>query len=239
MPTFGADPDAPDNGWEERTGTKKRASNKVYELVKYFGYHRSMRMSQRFGQEDKAILSSNFSRLLSKGFTTDEIKSLVDRFYSSPYSSSEYPALMFCKKEVQEELSAESSVLLADVVAQWLLDGMPNNGPFMDTREVRRAVLLVCDESVLRYPELVVDIIRIDDPEPYLSERLSALEDLISWNLGDNESGSGQLRDTLSMITLPQELASPVKSPKSMKKKHSTVKQAVLSIKSVTNKERW
>lgn len=240
MPTFGADPDAPDKGWEEGKAPARRASNKVYELVKYFGYHRSMRMSQRFDHEDKAILSRHFSRRLSNGYSTEALKSMVDRFYQSPYASSEYPALMFCKTEVQEDLASESSLSVTDDVMQWLVDGMPNDTDLFDSpSQVRKYILLYCDESVLRYPELVAEIIRNDYEGPTVTAMLSALEDLILWNLEQNDDDAAQLRNELSTIPLPTELASKVRSPKSVRRRCETVREAVTSVPVVGNKEKW
>lgn len=241
MPTFGADPDAPDKGWEERKGpTTKRASNKVFELVKYFGYHRGMRMSQRFCHEDKEILARHFSRRLASGYSPEDLRNMVDKFYSSSYASSEYPALMFCKTDVQEDLSSDSTLLVSDPVIQWLVDGMPSDGPFTDAREVRKAVLLNCDESLLRYPDLVADIIRMDDPEPHLSDRLAALENLLSWNLdGFSVGGAGHLHDSLASIALPKELASKMRSPKMLRRKCDTVREAVASLPVSGSKENW
>lgn len=240
MPTFGADPDAPDKGWEERSPRPKRASNKVYELVKYFGYHRGMRMSQRFDHEDKAILSSHFSRRLSNGYSPDALKSIVDRFYSSPYAASEYPALMFCKTEVQEELASETTIEVVDPVTQWLVDGMPNDTSlFESASSVRKCVLLYCDESVLRYPEIVADIIREDYDTDVVSSMLSALESLIAWNLEQNDEDSGHLRGELSSISLPTELASKVRSPKTLRRRCDTVREAVANVPAVGKKETW
>lgn len=240
MPTFGADPDAPDKGWEEGKAPARRASNKVYELVKYFGYHSSMRMSQRFDHEDKAILSRHFSRRLSNGYSAEALKSMVDKFYQSSYSSSEYPALMFCKTEVQEDLASESSLSVTDDVMQWLVDGMPNDTDLFDSpSQVRKYILLYCDESVLRYPELVSAIIRNDYEGATVTAMLSALEDLILWNLEQNDEDAGQLRHELSTIPLPPELASKVRSPKSVRRRCETVREAVTSVPVVGNKEKW
>ncbi|NDB66116.1 MAG: hypothetical protein EB168_10715 [Euryarchaeota archaeon] len=240
MPTFGADPDAPDKGWEERTPRTKRASNKVYELVKYFGYHRGMRMSQRFDHEDKSILSRHFSRRLSNGYSPEDLRSMVDRFYSSHYAASDYPALMFCKTEVQEELASEATIAVTDPVTQWLADGMPNDDSLFDSvSDVRKCVLLNCDDSVLRYPEVVADILR-EDYEPHVvTSMLTALESLIAWNLEQNDEDSGRLRDELGSISLPKELSSKVRSPKTLRRRCDTVREAVANVPSGKQKETW
>jgi hypothetical protein len=99
--------------------------------------------------------------------------------------------------------------------------------------------VLYCEEALLRYPEVVADILRTDDPEPYTSDRLAALEELIAWNLGTHERDTGQLHEALASITLPKELASSGRSPKSIRKKHETVKQAIIAIPIRRNKENW
>lgn len=239
MPTFGADPEENDMGWTDTAPRNQYVSRPVRDLTNYFAYHRDMRMSQRCTDDDKSMLNIFFSRKLKQGFSADILKGVIDRFYQSSAGQTDVPAPLFCTNDVQNELMFDADVTKDDKVLQWLLDGMPNDGLFTDTREVRRAILLHCEDALLRYPEVVADIIRTDDPEPHLSDRLASLEQLIVWNLGTHEIDTGQLRDTLVSITLPKELASPGRSPKSIRKKHETVKQAIVSIPIRRNKENW
>jgi len=238
MPVFGADPEAEDRGWEDvRTSQGVFVSRPVRELTNYFAYHRNTRMSQRCNEEDKSRLNIFFSRKLKQGFDSASIKEIIDRFYQSPAGQHEFASALFCKDDVQKELMEDIDIGNSDPVLQWLLDGMPNSGPFTDPREVRKAIMQECDESLLRYPEVVADIIRIDDPEPHLSRRLASLESLILWNLADNSEDAGQLQDVLCIITLPKELASRGRSPKSVRAKHGSVKDAVMRIPMRRSKE--
>lgn len=226
-------------GWTDTAPRNRYVSRPVRDLTNYFAYHRHMSMSQRCDEDDKSMLNIFFSRRLKQGFSADILKDVIDRFYQSSAGQTAMPAPLFCTNDVQNELMFDADVTKDDEVLQWLLDGMPSDGPLSDTRETRKAVLLNCDDSLLRYPEVVADILRMDDPEPYLSDRLSALESLIFWNLENGAEGTGHLHDALANINLPKELASSGRSPKSIRKKHETVKQAIIAIPIRRNKENW
>jgi hypothetical protein len=238
MPTFGADPDAEDMGWTEApTRNHHYVSRPVRELTNYFAYHRHMSMSQKCDEDDKSMLNMFFSRELKRGHSAPNLKIIIDRFFQHPASQTQFPAFMFCKNDVQAELSDDIKREYSDPVLQWLVDGMPNTAEqIADPPKARKAILLYCDESLYRYPDLVATIVRYaEDP----SEMLNALELLIQWNIGDNDEDAGHLRSVLSKITLPKELASVGRSPKSMRRKRDDVEQAVASIPVRRNKEKW
>lgn len=227
---LGADPDKQHDEWDEPVA-KPIMRRGLLELVNYFGYHRHLRMSQRFNEKDRAILARYCKGKLAKGMSPDALKSLFDKFYMSPYNSSDFPVLMFCKREVQDALLQDVETTSDDPVMEWLLDGMPNEcSSLTDPREARRAVILNCEESLMRYPDVVADILRKDDPEPHLSDMLSALDSLIAWNLEESDADSGQYLSALASISLPRELATSVRSPKSIREKRDTVKQAVSAV---------
>jgi hypothetical protein len=239
MPTFGADPEDNDMGWTDTAPANRYVSKPVRELTNYFAYHRHMSMSQRCSDADKSMLNIFFSRRLKQGFSADILKDVIDRFYQSSAGQVEIPAPLFCTNDVQNELMSDADVTKDDEVLQWFLDGMPNDGLFSDTREMRKAVILYCEDALLRYPEVVADILRTDDPEPHTSDRLAALEELVAWNLGTHDVDTGQLQETLASISLPKELASRGRSPKSIRKRHETVKQAIVAIPIRRSKEKW
>lgn len=241
MPVFGSDPDAPVKEWEENPQPVIRPGKNVFVLVNYFGYHPKMRMSQRFNDQDRSIVASYFSRKIKAGLSADELRSLVDKFYSSPHSHSDYPAMSFVKNEVQEELvQNDVDVVLSDPVLQWLADGMPNNCEHLsDPRATRRLVLLYSDESIMRYPEVVASILGLDDTDEPTIEMLSALERIIMWNLEEFEDDTRQLQASLARVSLPHELATSMRSPTRIRAKQSTMKQAVLSIPVKSKKETW
>ena len=239
MPTFGADPEENDMGWTDAPTRSVYVSKPVRDLTNYFAYHRSMSMSQRCNEDDKSMLNIFFSRRLKQGFSADTLKNIIDRFYQTSAGQTDAPAPLFCTNDVQEDLMVEADVNKDDEVLQWMLDGLPDEGPFTSPREMRRAVLLHCEDALLRYPEIVAEILRTDDPENHTSARLAALEDLIAWNIGTHDADTGQLQEELSIIPLPKELASPGRSPKSIRKRHETVKQAIVGIPIRRNKENW
>lgn len=239
MTVFGADPESNDMGWTQTPTRRVYVSAPVRELTNYFAYHRSMGMSQRCDEDDKSKLNMLFSRRLKQGFTSEAIKQVIDRFYQTPAGQSDYPVPLFCTNDVQNGLMAEADVSKSDPVLQWLLDGMPNEGPFTEPREIRKAVILHCSDSLLRYPDLVANILRIDDPEQVTAQRLSALEDLIYWNLEDFDGDVEEFRNILDIIELPRELSSMNKSPKSIREKKETLKQAIVAIPIKRKKENW
>ena len=241
MPVFGADPDQPTNYWSEMPTTQTRyVSKPVRELTNYFVYHKNMRMNQRCTEDDKSRLNIFFSRKLKQGFNSGAIKEIIDRFYQTPAGQHEFASSLFCKDEVQKELTEDIEITSSDPVLQWFLDGMPSNVPFLtDPRESRKAVLLHCDDSLLRYPDVVASILKMDDPEPFLSNRLSALESLVLWNLGENDEGVDSLHSVLDTIALPQELASRGRSPKSIRRKHPTVQEAIIKIPVRRQQAKW
>lgn len=240
MPVFGADPDSPQKEWEDTPPTPRPRGNRtINELLNYFGYHKNMQMSQRFNDQDRAVLANHLSRRLKQGFTVATLKSMIDRFYQTPAGQSDFPAMLFCKGEVQKSLMEDHEVDKDDPIIQWLLDGMPNDCKHLsDPRECRKSVLLNSDDSLFRYPDVVASILSLDDPEPHLSDRLSALESLILWNLEKYDGGIDSLHESLASIDLPKELASKVRSAKSIRDKHDNVKQAVLAIPT-KRKESW
>lgn len=226
-------------GWTDTAPRNVYVSRPVRELTNYFVYHRNRKLSQRCDDSDKSMLNIFFSRRLKQGFPADTIKDVIDRFYQSPAGQADIPAPLFCKNEVQNELMDDANIVKDDEVLQWLLDGMPSDGPFTAPREMRKAVILHCEDSLLRYPDIVADILRTDDPEPHTSDRLSSLEELVAWNLGTHDVDTGQLHESLSSISLPKELASSGRSPKSIRKRHETVKQAIIAIPVRRKKETW
>lgn len=231
MPVFGADPDTPSSVWiEEPARRQPRMNSTVYNLVQYFGYHRHMRMSQRFDGNDRAIIARYCSTKLANGFTSELIKEVIDRFYASPYNSSDFPALMFSKREVQDELLKEVTFVSSDVVLQWIVDGMPDNGPLASPRDMRKAVLLNSDESLHRYPDVVADILRLNLSEEWTSSMLSVLESIIMWIL-DEEDRPSDIHSLTRVVLLPEELRNGYKvAPSRLRKKSETVSSAVANV---------
>lgn len=161
MVVFGADPDAPTKEWDERK-PKLFASKPVAALTNYFAYHPNMKMSQRCDDQDKLILHRHFSRALKKGYTDFTLRKMVDRFFQSWAADYETPAYAFVSRKVQDVLELEAEVVKDDPVLLWLLHGMPNIGPFEDSAEMRKCVLLNVGDALHVYPDYVADIIRKD-----------------------------------------------------------------------------
>ena len=213
------------------------ASKPVRDLTNYFAYHRNMRMSQRCNDEDKVKLNVLFSRRLKQGFSSESIKEIIDRFYQTPEGQVDFPAALFCTNKVQAALVEGVEMRTDNAVLQWLIDGMPNDDElFDDSREVRKIVLLTCDESLFRYPTVVAEILRGDARE--FSARLSALEGLILWNLGEDKDIDA-LHEALDKVPLPKVLTTRKRAPKMLAERKPTVQLAVASETVKRKREDW
>lgn len=231
MPVFGADPDSEGSEWEDVPVQQRYVSKPVKDLTNYFAYHRNMRMSQRFSDSDRSMLNILFSRRLKQGFSPDSLRSLIDRFYQLPESQADYPAPMFCKSDVQSNLIDDAKVVHRDATLNWLLEGMPNTFSHdIAPGVIRKYITLYSDQSMLRYPDVISEIIKRNTDSESLEEQLIALESLIEWNLGSTDYSVTELHATLSGVPLPTELRSKVRSPKSLRKQHRTVAEAVIFV---------
>jgi len=224
MPVFGADPDSETSIWEENTHfVRKYVSKPVNGLTHYFGYHPQMKMSQRFDEEDKTVLNAYFSRRLKQGHTERSIKKMIDRFWQSWGSDTERPAFTFTSNKVQQALILEAEIVKDDPVLEWLLDGMPSNGPFDDSNEMRKIVTRHADEGLFRYPDVVADVLRPDTGNE--AAILLDLEDVISHKLhGDDRAVNYRFLQQRS--ALPKELVGPGK----LRPRQETVSAAIASI---------
>ena len=224
MPVFGADPDDDVKAWSEYEGhfVRRYVSKPVGGLTNYFGYHPKMTMSQIFNDEDKTALNAYFSRKLKQGVTEGSLKKIVDRFWQSWAADSQRPAYLFLSNKVQQPLLKEAEIVKDDPVLEWMLDGMPNNGPFEDPAAMRKTVLVYANEGPLRYPEVVADILRGDlGSEHHL---LMSLEDVIDEKL--NPRGGLHYAHLARRVSLPAELTGPGK----IRPRYDTVQEAIANI---------
>lgn len=224
MPVFGADPEAEVSAWSEYEGpTRRYVSKPVSGLTSYFGYHPQMKMSQRFDDEDKVILNAYFSKRLKQGHTDRSIRKMIDRFWQSWGSDTERPAFTFTSTKVQQVLVLEAEIVKDDPVLEWLLDGMPSNGPFEDSNEMRKLVTRHSVEGLFRYPDVVADILRPETGNE--GAVLLDLEDAIDHKLAGSDQ-EVNYRFLQQRSTLPKELTGPGK----LRPRHATVQAAIANI---------
>lgn len=225
MPVFGADPDTETSIWEEDTHFVRRyVSKPVSSLTTYFGYHPKMTMSQVFKEEDKTALNAYFSRKLKQGVTEASMRKMIDRFWFTWGSDTERPAFTFLSTKMQETLSSVMEVVKNDKHLEWLLDGMPSNGPFESSNEMRRIVTRYSVEGLFRYPEVVADIIAIDGGGE--GDALVDLEDLILNKLGADPQVTVDLVRLRRYADIPKELTGPGK----LRPRQETVSAAIANI---------
>lgn len=237
MIIFGADPSLPSKDMPEIVTSGPRPRKVLNELINYFGYHKGMKMSQRFNETDRAVLGRQFSSLLKNGVTSESLKRMIDLFYSSPHSASGFPALTFTKREVQEELTEQIDVVSSDACANWLVDGMPDDGPFTNSAEMRKAVLLYADDASYRYPDVVASILQLDYTYEETCDLLQQLCDVLSWKLRETEDAP-EASDLARLVRLPEELDPTKRLPeKSIRRKSTSVRHAFASIPKKRRKE--
>lgn len=235
MPVFGADPDSETSIWEEDTHFVRRyVSKPVSALTQYFGYHPKMKMSQVFNDEDKTVLNAYFSRKLKQGVTEASLRKIVDRFWLSWGGDTDRPAYSFTSNKVQQSLMALMDVIKDDPVLEWLLDGMPSNGPFEDANEMRKVVTRHAVEGLFRYPDVVADVVRVDNGNE--ATLLEDLEDLILIKLGDAEAHERGVNYGFlaQRSALPKELTGAGK----VRPRQETVSAAIASIP-MSKKVEW
>jgi len=237
VPSFGGDPDTPEKEWDENPRPKRNVVNpKLMYLVNYFAYHKDMKsMTRMCPPEDKRILSYTFGRLLKQGYTEKSLQFIVDRFFQSWAKDAERPAMLFSTTKVLSKLLVEAEMSHDDPMIQWLLEGMPNVGPVYDPKSYRKAVLLACQES-LRYPDVIADILRLGFRFSTAYEMLMALEQVVRYNLAGKPYDKKDVLSHLALLdtlTLPQELRSPVPSPKAVRPMFDKMHLAVAASKNV------
>ena len=227
MPVLGADPAVTVKEFPDFTPTVF-VSRPVRSLVNYFGYHKGMTMSQRFTEKDKAILGRFFSQSLKKGFTDDTLQSIVDKFWQTWGADTQVPALTFVSHDMQDLLQQSREIEVSDVVLKWLLDGMPDDGPFSNSKAVRRIVLIGSRGLELRYPDVVATVLKEDTDEEWCVRVLRTVNDMVKWNLGeiDDRPDIGWF----SEIELPYELTTNAKSPTKIRDKRDTINRAIATI---------
>jgi len=231
MVVLGADPDAParETDWEEFTPIQRTTNPRTVRLVNYFGYHRSMTFNQRFNDFDKKILSGYVSKMIKRGYGQHDIQEMMDKFWQSWGAEYSEPAPAFVSVRMQEALTTGYTPNTTNLAIEWLLHGMPNDGPFDDPSDVRRAVVLCSGELTHRYPDVVAEIIGLDKGYAFTRRLLLAADDLVQWNLG-HDPASFDIDHTLHElrnIELPNELKSNKRARKSLRLRRPTIAQAV------------
>lgn len=212
MPVLGADPDRHvDPQWYEWDEVAAQGGSsgyrpgwmyntKLMSLVNYFAYHPGMSMNQRCDLDDKGIMARWANRKLKGGYTEAQIKQAIDRFFESYAKEFNHPALAIQSKEIEPRLfEAEWRTFDKDPHLDWIAAGMPDGGPFDDPQGTRSLLLLHCPEGQVRYPEIVLMIIKGYGTMRVKRDQLAALEYIIKWNLGD-ESDRSELRFSQQLL---------------------------------------
>lgn len=226
MVTFGADPDKP-SSWED-AAPPIRPSRQINDLIQFFVYHPKIKMYHKVEDTDRAILGAYFSRKVRTGMTPLSLKSMVDVFYSSPFSKSSRPVRTFVSNKVQESLVRATELHSYNQYADWILNGMPNVSFIPDVEDVRKALLKYCDQGLLMYPDVVIDILRSDVGVSRIASLLSLLESLIEWNCGNTDSRPS-VSPLLDVVDLPSELRSHRRG--NLRPAEVSVSQAIFKMK--------
>lgn len=233
MVVLGADPDAPakSEDWDEFPA-HQRYNPRTAGLIHHFGYHPNMKMSQRFNDFDKKILSGHFSLMLRRGYSQLVLKEMINRFWQSWGAEYDTPATAYVSKAMQDKLTADVVPTDLDKYMEWLVNGMPDDGPLDDPSHIRQAVVLASTDLTHRYPDVVAEIIKLNRGFSVSRQLIIAADQLIRWNLGEDvpDFDVYEALDTLSRIELPSELRTSVKSPASIRPKRDRLAQAVAHV---------
>ncbi len=235
MPVLGADPDSPPVEWDIPVPARF-VRPEVRELVGYFAYHRSMKMSQRCNEQDRAILGRYFGKKISDGYTNQSLKHMVDRFYQSWGADSQTPAMTFVSSKIQDALLSDAEVVSKDPVLQWIIDGMPDKvAPIPDPKGMRKAILIHSGDLTHRYPEMVAHLIKSDLEPELVGRGLRMLDELVKWNLGQDVPfpEEVELNYWRKHVRIPDVLLTGRRSPRSVAEPHGMAHQAVAAIRKV------
>lgn len=198
--------------WEDdRPRTQGWMFNKdVSEVVRHFRYHPQKSMNQTVKDKDKEIVAAWVVRKMRAGFTVQQLKRAVDKFYQSYAKEYDAPAYALVSNDMQDRIFDGLKLTYEDPVLDWITSGMPDDGPFQDPRGMRSLLLLRCHEGLLRYPDVVVQLLGHHGTLRSIDGLLRALEYIIQWNLG-NYDDKDELRLSqliLKNYDLPTELKS-------------------------------
>jgi hypothetical protein len=232
MVVLGADPDAPakEDDWEELPS--QRFNPRTVGLVHHFGYHPYMRMSQRFNDFDKKILSRTFNLLMKRGYSSSAIREMIDTFWQSWGAGYDEPAVAFVSSTMQEKLTAEVPISTDDIYMEWLVQGMPDNGPVDDPSHIRQAIVLASTDLTHRYPDVVAKIAKLDRGYSISRRLIVSADQLVRWNLGEDipDFDIYETLDVLGKIDLPPELKTSTRSPSRIRRKWDRLSQAVAHV---------
>lgn len=231
MVVLGADPDAPVKEWEEAPDYV-RFNPRTMGLVHHFGYHPSMGMNQRFDDFDRKILSGCFSKLLKRGYSHTSIQEMINTFWQSWGADYDTPATAFVSTPMQEKLTAEVPISTTDIYMEWIVQGMPDDGPLDDPSHIRQAIVLASTDLTHRYPDVVANIAKLNRGYTISRRLIVAADQLIRWNLGEDipDFDIYETLDVLGKIDMPAELKTSQPSPSRIRRKWDRLSQAVAHV---------
>jgi len=202
---------------------KRKTRPEVNPLVNYFVYHPKSIMNSAYSFQDVQILRRTIRLLLDAGLTRPSIANMIDKFFSTEnLRSADSPIRMFSSKSVQQSLMDKIETSLDEntsPVLTLMLNDF-NRGdlelPWDSATDeyLRKIVILVGMDVCYRYPEIVARLIEssTDISGKDFKEKLSALNSLVKWHLGEEECDNEKLISTLSGTTLPKELLATSRS---------------------------
>ncbi len=231
MVVLGADPDAPVKNWEEYAEVQ-RFNPRTAGLVHHFGYHPNMKMTQRFDDFDKKILSGHFSKMLKRGYSQLALKEMINKFWQSWGAEYDTPATAFVSTAMQEKLTADVEISSTDMFMEWLVQGMPDDGPVDDPSHIRQAIVLASTDLTHRYPDVVAEIAKTNRGYQFTRRLIISSDQLIRWNLGEDipDFDVYDTLDLLERLDLPPELRTSSKSPSRIRRKWDRLSQAVAHV---------
>lgn len=202
---------------------EKKTRPEVNDLASHFVYHPRSVMSCSYSFQDMNILRRTIKLLLESGLTRTTIRKMIDKFFNTEnMRSADSPVLMFSSKAVQKSLMDSIETVLDEntsPVLTLMLNDFNRSGlelPWDKSEDevIRKTIIINGMDACYRYPELVAEILEKNHgiSTSDFKSKISSLNSLVKWHLGEEECDPEVLKKDLSCITLPKELLAKTKS---------------------------
>lgn len=198
------------------TKEAKKTRPEVNELASHFVYHPRSVMNCSYSFQDMNILRRTIKLLLESGLTRVTIKKMIDKFFSTDnMRSADSPVLMFSSKAVQQSLMDSIETVLDEdsPVLSLMLNDFNRTGIALpwdqsEDESIKKIIIINGLDACYRYPEVVAQILETTHGLSVngFKIKLSALNALVRWHLGEDDSDPEVLKNALASITLPKEL---------------------------------
>jgi hypothetical protein len=234
MPVLGADP-ATTHVHKERTTNVRNYD--LFRLSDYLLHHPHAHVMQHPPRHEHGqIALRTVARLFRRGYSYQQIRSAIDKFYARYSEFTSNPVYLFTSNSVLQELFAGDRVATTDPVLQYIADGFVRGSLDLfwhedDDDDIRKAIMVTGSELVYRYPDVVaLSIAEHHDDMATLREQVRLISSVLHWNLGDADDFDVQAILDRIVVPLPRELSTAMRSPQSIRPPQQTLSAAVAQV---------